>query len=235
MKLHWLIFAVLTFATALAHSQQIVDGPDGKKILLKQDGSWEYIDETTLITTPDGRRARINDDNTWEYVETARPATQTPAAASRDENGVVMISMNRAQSQPQTNSSALEYTIDRVFIVEVETRAGVSKGTRRDSAVYFNVEIDSAVDSTLPAIDPRALSVKDSRGDSYNVVEATLSTQNISPGNPALLKVVTDDSPMRIFNAREIYLDVAVGALGNPEPLRISQPMTFVDRLDGMP
>lgn len=235
MKLHWPIFTVLAFATTLAHSQQIVDGPDGKKILLKQDGSWEYIDESTLVTTPDGRRARVNDDNTWEYVETAQPATQAPAAASRDENGVVMISMNRPQSQPQIDSSTFEYAIDRVFIVEEESRAGVSKGTRRDSAVYFYVEITAAVDSSLPALDPRALSVKDSRGDSYKVVEATLDTQNISPSGHALLKVVTDDSPMRIFNAREIYLDVAVGALGNPEPLRLSQPMTFVDRLDGMP
>ncbi|MEQ9023272.1 MAG: DUF3157 family protein, partial [Pseudomonadales bacterium] len=95
MKLHWLIFAVLSFSTALAHAQQIVDGPDGKKILLKQDGSWEYIDETRLITTPDGRQARIKDDNTWEYVD----APRTAAATSRNEEGVVTIRMNTSRSQ----------------------------------------------------------------------------------------------------------------------------------------
>lgn len=236
MKLHWLIFAALTFSTALVHAQQIVDGPDGKKILLKQDGSWEYIDETRLITTPDGRQARINDDNTWEYVEAPRPAAEASAASPRNEEGVVTISMNRSMSQIQSNQSpAIEYAIGEVFIVEETSRAGVSKATRRDSSVHFSVEISSLRDAALPALDPRALAVKDSRGESYNIVNASLDTQNIGPGQSAQLKVVTDDSPMRIFNAQEIYLEVAVGALGNDEPLRLSQPMAFVDRLDGLP
>ncbi|MEQ9210915.1 MAG: DUF3157 family protein [Pseudomonadales bacterium] len=232
MKLHWLIFAVLSFSTALAHAQQIVDGPDGKKILLKQDGSWEYIDETRLITTPDGRQARIKDDNTWEYVD----APRTAAATSRNEEGVVTISMNTSRSQTHSNqSTAIEYAIGEVFIVEETSRAGISKATRRDSSVHFSVEISSPNDAALPVLDPRALAVKDSRGESYNIVEASLDTQNIGPGKGANLKVVTDDSPMRIFNAREIYLEVAVGALGNDEPLRLTQPMAFVDRLDGLP
>lgn len=236
MKIHWLIFALLSFSTALAHAQQIVDGPDGKKILLNQDGSWEYIDESRLITTPDGRQARIKDDNTWEYVDVPRAAAEPSAARSRNEEGVVTISMNPSMSQAQSNQPlAIEYAIGEVFIVEETSRAGVSKATRRDSSVHFSVEISSPNDAALPALDPRALAVKDSRGESYNIVEASLDTQNIGPGKGANLKVVTDDSPMRIFNAREIYLEVAVGALGNDEPLRLTQPMAFVDRLDGLP
>jgi|GEM_PF-5944201 len=233
MKSHWLILAVLSFTAALAQAQQVVDGPDGQKILLRQDGSWEYLDDSTLITTSDGRQARINEDNTWEYLETPRA---TSAAASRDENGVVTISMNSPRPQSQAGqASAIEYAIGEVFIVEETSRAGVSKATRRDSAVHFNVEISSGNDTALPVLDPRALAVRDSRGKSYNIVEATLDTQNISQSQSARLKVVTDDSPMRIFNTQEIYLEIAVDALGNNEPLRLTQPMAFVERLDGMP
>lgn len=236
MKIHWLIFAVLAFSTALAHAQQVVDGPDGKKILLKQDGSWEYLDNSTLITTPGGRLARVNEDNTWEYLE-APPATpSTSTTVARDESGVVSINMNSPRSlSPAGRDSGIEYAIGDVFIVEETSRAGVSKGTRRDSSVHFSIEIRSPNDVALPALDPRALAVKDSRGKNYNIVEASLDTQNIGPDQRAHLKVVTDDSPMRIFNAREIYLEVAVGTLGNDEPLRLSQPMAFVDRLDGLP
>ncbi len=236
MKKLWLIFAVLAFATSLAQAQQIVDGPDGKKILLKDDGSWEYVDEGSLVTTPDGRLARVNEDNTWEYVEAAPAAASSPAAASRSENGIVTISMNRPQNQAAANQmSGMQYAINEVFIVEEESRAGVSKGTRRDSSIHFNIEISAATDTTLPALNPRALAVSDSRGESYDIVEASLDTQNISPGESAYLTVVTDDSPMRIFNTREIHLEVAVGALGNDEPLRLSHPMEFVERLDGLP
>jgi hypothetical protein len=49
---------------------------DGREVILKQDGTWEYRSSDRFASTEDGRRVRLKADGSWHYVGNALLASK---------------------------------------------------------------------------------------------------------------------------------------------------------------
>ncbi len=70
-KLPSLIGTAIVYLSILLNSPagfaaQVVISDDGREVLLKDNGTWEFRSNDRYANTPDGRRVRLKENNTWE-------------------------------------------------------------------------------------------------------------------------------------------------------------------------
>lgn len=223
---HALVLVFLLGSVTATAAPQLVKGKDGRDILLNEDGSWEYASEASLVETADGRKARLKADNTWEYLEES-----TPSAAPKADD-VIVIDVSKKPQVTAKPSASIMASIDEVFITEHETKAGISKATRRTNEMHFSLKVSSTSRVQLNDLDKNAFVVRDSRGGAYGIESVSFSSKEIDANKSATITVVTDDAPGRLFSPKELYLEIAGNSIGQNEPIKLSYPFGMVDRRD---
>ncbi|BFM18629.1 hypothetical protein R50073_48120 [Maricurvus nonylphenolicus] len=189
---HITIVALSSLLSVSALADRNATGDDGRKIILKQDGSWEYANTDRYATSEDGTRVRLKDDGQWEFIGNAPVKTEQ-----------------------QFREESLDINLSQVITEFAKSKVPGSKNTRIRSNTIFslNVDISSYSDTPITADinDFRGLTVSDNRGNEYDVIAVTPQKQQLEPGSKYAYEIRVDGSPkfnVGFFNIKTITLNI---------------------------
>ncbi len=101
---------------ALSATQNIVTD-DGREVLLKEDGSWQFRSTDRFANTKEGQRVRLKDDGNWEYVGNA-PVTM----------------------EKQVRTTDLDIKLQKVVIETYEKKVQKNKRVKTQTVFYFKLK-----------------------------------------------------------------------------------------------
>ena len=164
---------LLTGGNTVSADQQVITD-DGREVLLKEDGHWEYRSTDRFANTEDGRRARLKEDGSWSYTGNAP-----------------------LKSKAQVRTTDLDIKLQKVVI---ETRKKkTQKSSRIKTQTVFYVQLNSSAqaktDISIKDSDISLVEVKDNNGKSYPVLSIRSDNPDLQPGTKSTLEVRTDKSP----------------------------------------
>lgn len=181
---------------------------DGREVILKENGEWEYVTEDLFATTPNGQRIRLKTNQRWQKVRDADAPAYQPVAIT-----------TRQRDTASIDESNITVVLDQVQIENQRTDAG--KNTRLRSNLVFYLELTGDV----PELAPTDFIVQDNRGRDYPVFLVEAGTAPIG-GQPRWL--VRAKGAPRWWGVKFFSLRINPGSLGNPEQLDLRKPMSDV-------
>ena len=183
---------------------------DGREVVLRDNGEWEYVSEDKFATTPDGQRIRLKPNQRWQKVrDSEAPAYQpVPLTIVKRDNATIA-------------DSNLEVILDQVHIEN--QREEVGKNTRLRSNLVFYLEIQGDLPGFKPQ--PEQFSVQDSRGKIYPVFSVIAGAAPIG-GKPRW--VIRAKGAPRWWGVKFFSLQIAPDALGNKDSIALRKPMRDV-------
>lgn len=209
------ILALLLLARS-GYAEERILADDGREVLLKDDGSWEYVSDDRFGTTGSGERVRLGADGRWEIEIDARPVA--PAG------GVVLADTGPAR-----------WALGDVTIETARSqRGGSKKGVSKKTATVFTLEVrreggsGAAQQWLLQAGD---FSVVDSAGREYPVLDIAPSRLALGAGELQRVVVRADGSP-HWFTTKFYELRIAAGAVGNRDEIRLRRALANVRQRD---
>jgi len=140
----------------LAHADRTAVGDDGREILLKDNGKWEYSSSDRFATSSDGTRVRLKDNGKWEFIGNSE-----------------------LQTAEQVRTENLDISLASVVIEENKIEQG--KSSRYESQTVFYLDVD--VSSYGNAIDTKfnkynLFQIEDDKGTRYPVISVTPASAN---------------------------------------------------------
>lgn len=206
-----LIVALLAPTFAQAEPKTAI-ADNGREVILKDNGEWEYKSKDIYATTPDGERIRLQPDRRWQAVSKAE--APKPAATK------VIIQQPAADSVRRDTVALAEFdanlTLDTVVIEN--HRETVGKNTRKRSNLVFYLDIDPKA----PLLKPGQIKIQDSKGRTYPVFSVVRGTAEI--GSAPRVVVRANGAP-RWWGVKFFAVTIASGALGNTAPIELRKPM----------
>lgn len=201
----------LTFisAPALAESRTAV-ADNGREVILKENGEWEYANDDLYATTPDGQRVRLQPNQRWEKVDTDEAPALQPIVVNTVERDVVKLEELDAR-----------VALDNLVIENQRETVGKNKRVRSNLVFYLDADGITQVPS------PQQLTVQDSRGRDYPVFSVTRGTALI--GQQPRLIIRAKGAP-RWWGVKFFNLTVAEGAMGNSKLIELRKSMNDVLR-----
>lgn len=167
--------SAMTLSSINSYADISAKGDDGRTILLKQNGQWEFSNNDRFATTADGTRVKLKDDGSWEFIGNAP-----------------------IQSKQQFRAESLDVKLSKVETKYTQEKAG-SKNVRTKAHTLFYFDVDISNYATSPVIvnlkEFNGLSVTDSRDHDYKIIAATGSAEKLQPGNNYRFEVRVDGAP----------------------------------------
>lgn len=181
-------------------------GDDGREILLKNNGQWEYRSQDRFATSEDGTRVRLKENGQWEFIGNA--------ALKKDEH---------------IRTTSLDIKLDKV-VMEVY-REQLIKSTRYDSQTVFYISLDTS--SFSDALKPKLshfnlIKVNDSRGKEYPVLSVTPQVDILKPGEKFNFSVRVDGSPTGLFSVGTKFIHLTL----DRDIFSTQADLTFSKRVD---
>ncbi len=216
-KAKTLLACAALFAAQAAITEERILADDGREVLLRDDGTWEYVSDDRFGTTASGERVRLKADGDWEIVPAAAVASSTPAGAIVADTGPALWALR-------------EVTIE----TSRGKRSSNKKGVTKKTATVFNVEVqqgpaaDGAVSFTLGEGN---VSVVDSDGREYPVLDIEPTSITLDAGERQRVVVRVDGSP-HWFTTKFYELRIAAQALGNRDEIRLKRALSNVRRIE---
>ncbi len=175
--------ASLIACTALASTlplstlaDQSAVGDDGREILLKDNGSWEYKNEDRFATSESGSRVRLKDDGSWAFIQNKRVA-----------------------SHQVYSESNLNFALGEVVINTKKSPIPNSNNSRIDSRteIDFKVTVSEVSQSPIKAdiSNKNLFSVSDDHDNEYDILSITPMKSTLQPGQTYTFTIVTDGAP----------------------------------------
>ncbi len=174
------VFASLSLNVAQAQSQTLItDG--GREILLKEDGTWEFLSSDRFVTTQDGKRVRLKTDGSWEIID----------------NAPLVISTDRLLKKIELNLQK---------VVEEQVVKKIQKNVRVKSQMVFYVDVKSLHSDTISPIENSAehVTVVDSLGNEYPVISLSPAEVSIKPNSIQEIEVRVDGAPSPFSSSKTI-------------------------------
>ena len=138
-----LLSLLLPCQQALSAGQQVITD-DGREVLLKEDGRWEFLSSDRYANTEDGQRVRLKQDGRWEYVGNA-PTTSDEQVRTTDlDIKLQKVVIERHEQKAQKNKRVISQT---VFYVDV---ALSPRATNNISISKEDIALVKIKDSILP-------------------------------------------------------------------------------------
>jgi hypothetical protein len=186
--------------TLPAQAAQDATGDDGRQILLKDDGSWEYKNNDRFATAADGTRVRLKDDGSWAFIGNAPTVTE---ASHRTE--------------------ALDIALEQVTTETRKTRNPGAKSSRVAAETVFSLTVKLSgysQDSITPDVSNLSqFRVVDDHGTEYTIVGVTPAGTTLVPGQSYTYEVRASGAPQYTFALRvktlTLHIDRAVFATAN--------------------
>lgn len=181
---------------------------DGREVLLKDDGSWEFRSNDRFANTSDGQRVRLKENGTWEFVGNA------PLVLKE-----------------QVRTTLLDIQLQRVDI-EIH-KEKVQKNVREEKQVvfYLNVSVSPAArESVTINTDLSRIKVKDDKGKSYPVLSLTPSPIVLTPDSKQSFAIRAKGAPSKWDGAKSMSLELTPGVLGNNDSVTLRQNISDMEK-----
>jgi len=194
--------ALLASTSALADHQALAD--DGREVILKENGSWEFKTNDRLATSEDGTRVRLKSDGSWEFIGNAP-----------------------VQTEQQVRTESLSIELDK--IVTEFTKAKVSSKSSRYNAqtvFYLAVDVSSYGEPVTPSFDDSSLIVaKDNKGTEYPILKIDGGSNNWQPGTEQRIAIRVDGSPSSsiVWGSTKITLTIDKSVFGTQTDLSFTE------------
>ena len=199
---------LLPASTALSANQEVIT-VDGREVLLKDDGSWEFLSTDRFANTKDGLRVRLKDDGNWEYVGNA-PLTL----------------------KQQIRTTELDIQLQKVVIETHEKKVQKNTRAKSQTVFYLNLELSPLAKSNI-SINENDISpvvVKDSKGKSYPVLSIQAEPVRLKPGSDTKVIVRVDGAPQWWKNVKTMEILFKPGIFGLQAPVTLSQSVDDIDK-----
>lgn len=203
-----LLLSFLLCSTALFADQNGMTD-DGREVLLKEDGSWEFRSNDRYANTKDGQRVRLKADGSWEYVGNA------PLVLKE-----------------QVRTTLLDFKLQRVDI-EIH-KEKVQKNVREEKQLVFYLDISVSPAAkeiiTINNTDLTRIQVTDNKGKSYPVLSLTPSPILLAPDSQHTLAIRAKGAPSTWDGAKSMSLELTPGVLGNNDSVTLSQNISDMEK-----
>ena len=203
----WLIILGMLLTPLAQAEAKTAVADNGREVILKDSGEWEYVTDDVFATTPDGQRIRLKSNQRWEKVRDADAPAYQPVAITTVQRDNVTIDDS-------------QIILDQVHIEN--HREEIRKNTRLRSNLVFYLDVTDTSDRNLK---PAQFVIKDSRGNDYPVFSVIRGTTPIG-GQPRW--IVRAKGAPRWWGVKFFSLQIAPGAFGNPDTIELRKPMRDV-------
>ncbi len=209
------LMALLFTATPTLAEERIL-ADDGREVLLKDDGSWEYVSEDRFGTTGSGERVRLKGDGSWEIVSDA-PVALLAATSSLSDSGPAIWALG-----------------DVIIETSRSQRSGTKKGGIKKTQAVFTLQVRGKAEASAAqtfSLEAGAVSVTDSGGRDYPVLSVEPSSVTVNADRMQTVVVRVDGSP-HWFTTKFYELRIAADAVGNRDEIRLKRALSNVQRRD---
>jgi len=201
---------LLSLLPTLVYAERDATGDDGREIILKDNGSWEYKSTDRFATSEDGTRVRLKEDGSWEFIGNA------PVV-----------------SKEQVRTEALDVQLGDIVTEFYKEKVG--KNTRHMSQTVFNLKVD--VSSYSEGVDAKLshfnlFEITDSRGNQYPVLSVTPQHKRLQAGKEYTIAIRVDGSPSGQFAVaiKHLNVDIDKSVFGTHQDLSFSRRADEVKR-----
>lgn len=197
-----LLFIPVSFA---ATTDQQITTDDGREVLLKVDGRWEYRSTDRFANTDDGRRVRLKEDGSWAYTGNAP-----------------------LQSKTQVRTADLDIQLKKVVI---ETyRKKTQKSARIKTQTVFYVQLNNSTQAkaaiNIENSDAALVEVMDNNGKTYPVLSSKAGSSKLQPGAETILTIRAEKSPSIFDDVKSMEISFKAGMYGIKNTVSLSQKVT---------
>jgi hypothetical protein len=201
---------LLYTGNALPADQQVITD-DGREVLLKQDGTWEFRSSDRFANTVDGQRVRLKQDGSWEYVGNAPLVTSS-----------------------QVRTIELDVELQQVVIERHEQKAQKNKRVSSQTVFYVDVSLSPRARNNISISqdDIALVKVRDNKGNNYPVLSIKSGTSLLEPDMRTTMVVRADGSPKWWKNIKTLLITFHPGMFGTAEPMTLSQRVSDIEKKD---
>ena len=185
----------------------------GREVLLRDDGTWEYLSDDRFGTLKDGSRARLQSDGSWEIVEDEVGLISIPAQALK-------------RSEDTIRSDEIYLEISGITIENQRGKNRKNSTLRAQMLVEIKLETNSF---DLFGLKKDLIKVSDSRGRLYETKKIII-LENISD-KEKVLGILLDGAP-RWWGVKFFVVEFEQGFLGNDRKLKLKKSSTEITRLE---
>ena len=199
---------IIPGSNALSADQQVIT-VDGREVLLKEDGTWEFQSTDRFANTKDGHRVQLKADGTWQYVGNAPMA-----------------------SVEQVKTTLLDIKLQKVVIEKHEKK--VHKNVRVASQTVFYVNLDLSPlaknNISIEKNDIPHIEVTDNNGKSYPVISIQPSPVVLKPSTKITMVVRAEGAPLWLDNVKSMSLIFKPELFGTENTITLSQSESNFDK-----
>jgi len=210
MKLN-LFFYVTTFLAAtsfIAPNQTFAKDNivilDGREILLKDNGSWEYISNNRYAITQDGRQVILKENGEWEYAKKQEQVNVTPAPT------------------PDKNTDILVMQLQKAEVESIIKKKNKRTSIKTQSAFFIDINLASHAHKTfmLSDSDKENISVTDDKNNQYKVLSIQPQIR-LKPGETGTVQIRVDNSPSILDKVTFMYVNFSPAVNGISKKITI--------------
>jgi hypothetical protein len=203
-----IVYLSILLNSPAGFAAQEVISDDGREVLLKDNGTWEFRSNDRYANTPGGRRVRLKENNTWEYMGNS-PLTTTTEARS------------------VTTDITLQHAV-------VEThKEEIYKNVRTETQTVFYLQVAlSPLAEKGVTIDKSALAlikVVDDKGGHYPNLSLTPDQFTLAPKSQRTFVVRVEGSPSWFKGVKSVNIELAPGIFGNRDTVKLTMPVDDMD------
>jgi hypothetical protein len=200
--------SLLPGSNALSANQDVITD-DGREVLLRDDGTWEFRSTDRFANTKDGRRIRLKDDGSWQYVGNA-PLT----------------------SKQHIRTTDLDIKLGKVVIETHEKKVQKNTRSKSQTVFYLNLELSPLAksDISINENDISRVKVKDSEGKEYPVLSIQAEPVILKPDSDTKVTVRVDGAPQWWKSVKSMEIIFKPGIFGLQGPFALSQSVDDIDK-----
>ncbi len=191
-------------------ADQAVISDDGREVLIRDDGSWEFRSEDRFANTKDGRRIRLKADGSWVYVGNAPLVTKE-----------------------QARSTIVDLRLQKIEIEYHKEKVHKNTRTERQTVFYINVDVSPLAKQGLRVADTSldSIIVMDDKGNKYPILSITPDNIEVAPKSNQTFVLRAKDAPTLWDGAELMEIQLPATILGNPEPVTFSRKLYDIEQV----
>jgi len=200
--------SLLPGSNALSANQDVITD-DGREVLIRDDGTWEFRSTDRFANTKDGHRIRLKDDGSWQYVGNA-PLT----------------------SKQQIRTTVLDIKLGKVVIETHEKKVQKNTRSKSQTVFYLNLELSPLAKSNISINenDISRVKVKDSEDKEYPVLSIQAEPVILKPDSDTNVVVRVDGAPQWWKSVKSMEIIFKPGIFGLQAPVTLSQSVDDIDK-----
>mgnify|MGYP001380320818 CR=1 FL=1 len=194
-------------------ADQIIISDEGREVLLREDGTWEFLSEDRFGTLKNGTRIRLRSDGRWSVGKNEDEWVSMPARLLR-------------ASKDTLTLEGIYFNLSKVVI---ESERGKN---RKNSTLRAQIIAELVIDPTTKKFslpEKSSLKVTDSRGREYEAKTISLISEQ---GNSSIvLRIILNGAP-RWWGVKFFKFEFNSGAFGQGVPIELTKAMSEVFRFE---